>query len=108
MSEDALLGAVLDLCRLLGLHTAHFRPGRTARGWATAVQGDGKGFPDLVVVGPGGVLWVELKSRRGRLSGEQERWCSWLGAAGQEYRVWRPEDLVSGRVQRELASLRSR
>ena len=42
--EDALQTRVIDLCRLLGLHTAHFRPGLTQTGrWRTAVGGDGKG-----------------------------------------------------------------
>jgi hypothetical protein len=38
---------VIDLARLLGWRCAHFRPGRTARGWRTPVQADGAGFPDL-------------------------------------------------------------
>src|SRR5258705_9090381 len=51
MSEEELLTAVLQLCRVLGLRTAHFRPARTEKGWRTPVSGDGKGFPDLIIVG---------------------------------------------------------
>lgn len=56
MTEQQLLANVLDLCRLLGLRTAHFRPAQTAHGWRTPVSGDGQGWPDLVIVGAGGIL----------------------------------------------------
>lgn len=108
MSEGDLLTAVLDLCGLLGLRVAHFRPARTEHGWRTAVQGDGKGFPDLVITGPGGVLYVELKSATGRMSAEQQAWMDALTAAGQPVAVWRPADLGSGRIESELRTLRAR
>src|SRR5690606_21908778 len=57
MSENELLVGILDRARWFGVVTAHFRPARTKTGWVTAVAGDGKGFPDLVLVGPGGVLY---------------------------------------------------
>lgn len=105
MTEDDLLTSVLELCSLLGLHTAHFRPAKTERGWRTAVSGDGKGFPDLVIVG-NGVLFRELKSERGRLSPEQVVWMRKLYAAGADATDWRPSDWRSGRIERELKELR--
>jgi hypothetical protein len=48
ITEAAFLRQVLDLAKLRGWRTAHFRPAQTSRGWRTAVQGDGAGFPDLV------------------------------------------------------------
>lgn len=62
------------------------------------------GFPDLVLckqangnVAQGlhkqGLLFVELKSERGRLRPEQEIWIEALRSAGQEVYVWRPSDL---------------
>ncbi|MGH3447549.1 MAG: VRR-NUC domain-containing protein [Nocardioidaceae bacterium] len=90
MSEDDLLSCVVDLARLLGLRTAHFRPAKTDRGWRTPVQGDGKGFPDLVIVGPGGVLYRELKGTRGRQKREQVAWEHALHLAGADVAVWTP------------------
>jgi hypothetical protein len=103
VSEDDLLKAVLKLARLLGVMAAHFRPAQTQRGnWVTAVQGDGKGYPDLTLAGPGGVLFRELKSEKGPTSPEQKAWIGSLGEAGADVAVWRPADLRSGRIEREL------
>lgn len=108
MTEDDLLKTVLDMCKQFRLKTAHFRPAKTQAGnWVTAVQGDGKGFPDLVIVGPGGVLFRELKSDIGRLSPEQKMWMYKLNEAGADFGRWRPADLHSGRIERELRALRN-
>ncbi len=107
VSEDDLLDAVLDLAKTLGLRTAHFRPAQTAQGWRTPVSGDGKGWPDLVLVGPGGVLFRELKSARGAASVEQRLWLNVLALAGQDTGVWRPDDLQSGRILAEMQALRA-
>lgn len=104
--EDDLLKAVIDLCKLLGLRTVHFRPAKTAQGWRTAVQGDGKGWPDLVIVGPGGVLYRELKATGKYPDLDQRAWIAALGAAGQDVAVWRPVDLISGRIEAELRAIR--
>lgn len=108
LSEDDLLTTVLDMCKVLGLRVAHFRPARTEHGWRTAVQGDGKGFPDLVICGPGGVLFRELKTATGRTSADQAAWLTDLAEGGQNAEVWRPEDLRSGRIEAELRALRGR
>jgi hypothetical protein len=105
VTEDDLLGAVLDLCRLKHLHTAHFRPARTAGGWRTAVSGDGKGFPDLVIVGPRGVLFRELKAERGRTSPQQAEWTFWLRQAGADMGYWDPADLRAGLILEQLKGI---
>ncbi len=89
MTEAAFQRQVLTLARLYRWRVAHFRPGRTAKGWRTAVSGDGKGFPDLVLVREY-VLFVELKTDSGRLTAEQKVWQAALQAAGQRALVWRP------------------
>lgn len=105
--EDALLIAVLDLAKLYGLRTAHFRPALSKTGrWITAVQGDGKGWPDLTIVGPGGVLFRELKAERGSPTPEQRTWLEALTAAGADAGIWKPRDLASGLIQRQLNGLR--
>ncbi len=108
MSEDQLLTNIIDACRKMGsLHTAHFRPGLTQTGnWRTAVSGDGKGWPDLTIVGPGGVLFRELKAERGSLKPDQKSWIGWLTEAGADVAVWKPRDWHSGRILIELETLR--
>jgi len=123
MSEEAFTTQVIAMAKARGWLTAHFRPAMTKRGkWVTAVQGDGKGFPDLVLVRrevvrmsdtpdrcfhgvvifaqpnipcefPGRVIFAELKSMRGALTEEQQEWIDTLKAAGQEVYVWRPSDI---------------
>jgi hypothetical protein len=63
------------------------------------------GFPDWVCAGPGGVLWRELKRESGKLTTAQLGWLQTLTGAGQDAGVWRPADLCSGRITRELATL---
>lgn len=65
-----------------------------------------KGFPDLMVVGPGGVLFRELKTTDGMFRGlrpDQVTWRDWLQAAGQDWKIWSPLDLNSGLIEHELA-----
>jgi hypothetical protein len=84
---------VLDLAARFGWMRAHFRPARTATGgWTTPVAGDGAGFPDLVLVRRGRILFVELKAGTGRVTPEQRRWLDELAATPADVHVWRPED----------------
>lgn len=96
MTEAELQAAVIELAKVYGWTVAHFRPAQTSKGWRTPVAADGKGFPDLVLVHPhpmwGGVLFRELKSQRGKLAPEQERWGTTLTEAGGDWAVWRPSD----------------
>jgi hypothetical protein len=105
MGEQDLQGAVIDLCRLLHLRVAHFRPARSNLGWRTPVGADGAGFPDLVIVGPGGLAFRELKSDRGRLSADQKLWRAALYDAEADYDLWRPVDWLDGIVNFELRML---
>jgi hypothetical protein len=106
MSEDELLGNVLDAAKTFKLRTAHFRPAQVRSGkWVTPVQGDGKGFPDVVIVGPGGSLMRELKAEGKYPTPEQREWLAWLTAAGLDAGVWKPCDWRSGRIERELRAI---
>ncbi|MEU3455621.1 hypothetical protein ABZ671_18770 [Micromonospora sp. NPDC006766] len=107
MSEDDLLKVILSLCQTMHLRTAHFRPARTEKGWRTPVQGDGKGWLDLVIVGSE-VLYRETKSTNGRVEPDQQVWMDALAAAGQNVGVWRPIDLLNGTIGRELNAIRRR
>ena len=101
MTEKDLQDAVLELAKRLGWRTAHFRPALTPTGrWVTAVQGDGKGFPDLVLARKGVVLFIELKSDKGRLSVEQKAWYDELPFPHTF--VFRPKDWRSSLIESVL------
>ena len=92
MREDDLLAAILDAARLLGIRSAHFRPAQTKRGaWVTPVAGDGKGWPDLILLGRR-LLIREVKVGRNKVSAEQDAWITALTDAGQNAGVWRETD----------------
>jgi hypothetical protein len=84
--------AVIGVAQALGWRVAHFRPARTAKGWRTAVSGDGKGFPDLLLARGDRLIVAELKTGRGRLTREQRAWLDAFAAVpGVTACVWRPK-----------------
>lgn len=92
LTERDFQNVVVDWCkwhRLLVYHTYDSRRSQA-------------GFPDLVIVG-NRVIWVELKSARGRISHTQNEWLNRLQRAGQEIYLWRPADWPH--AQRVLDSL---
>lgn len=103
MTEQQLTDAIVELCRYLGVLVHHDRPARTERGWRTAVQGH-EGFPDLVIVGSGGVLWRELKSERGQLTTHQAMWLAKLRSAGADFATWRTSDWPT-RIRAEIEAV---
>lgn len=64
----------------------------------------GSGVPDWCFIGTR-ILWRELKLERGRLSDAQKRWRWSLFMAGADWAIWRPADLYSGRIERELRAI---
>lgn len=102
MNETELQDAVIELARLLGYLVAHFRPAKTDQGWRTPVQADGKGFPDLVLVGRGRVIYAELKNDVRKLEPEQRVWLDALHVCGAEVYVWRPTDYAAGAIDAVL------
>lgn len=104
MTEAQLLDNVIDAAQKLGWRVAHFRPAKTSQGWRTAVQGDGKGFPDLVCANDvmGEAFFAECKSQRGTLDPEQEMWRDVLLAAGQRWYLFRPSDWLDGAIFKVL------
>lgn len=105
MTEDQLLVAVLGMAKVYGWRSAHFRPAQTQRGrWITAVQGDGKGFPDVCAIHGKArrAVFAELKAQRGHLSPEQSAWLETLKAVDVEVYLWRPSDLLDGTIEAVL------
>lgn len=91
ISEAVFLPQIIELAQTLGWLSAHFRPAMTAKGYRTAVSGDGKGFPDLMLARER-VIYVELKSEVGKLDADQIKWRDRLLKAGEEWYCWRPSD----------------
>ena len=93
MTETQWQNTIVETAQRFGWRAAHFRRAQVRQGrYATPVAYDAAGFPDLVLVTEGRILFVELKTDRGRVSPEQRAWHEWLEAAGQDVRVWRPRD----------------
>ena len=91
-TEEEFLRAVLALAKDRGWLSYHARPAMSRGGkFLTAVQGSGKGFPDLVLVRDS-VVWAELKTATGRLRPEQAGWIAQLKLARQAVFLWRPAD----------------
>lgn len=91
-SEEQFLREVLRLAKGYGWRSYHARPARCADNtWRTAVQGDGKGFPDLVLVRER-IIVAELKAKYGKPSSHQTEWLYALSNAGAEVYTWWPKD----------------
>lgn len=114
LTGTVLQRSVIELAHVLHLRVAHFRPARLtpdpetgAERWRTAVAADGKGYPDLTIVGPGGVIWREIKRAGETVTREQLAWLAWLADAGCDAAIWRPVDWPD-RITRELRAIARR
>jgi hypothetical protein len=93
ITEKEFMKQVIVFARLRGWLVAHFRPARTAKGWCTAVEADGQGFPDLVLVRSSEILFVECKrSEKEKPTPEQRKWLLALATSGCRAMIWSPED----------------
>lgn len=95
-SEAEFQRNLITLAHGLNYSCAHFRTVRVQRAngsvsYQTPVQADGAGFPDLVMVGHGRVIFVELKANKGRVRPEQETWINMLREGGATVFLWRPK-----------------
>ena len=103
LSEAELQQSVVQMAHLHGWLVHHGRPARTANGWCTPITGD-VGFPDLVLVREGIIIFCELKSARGRISTQQQGWLNQLsGNYSTRVVVWRPRDWFSGEIAETLS-----
>jgi hypothetical protein len=93
LTENEFQKSVIELARRFKWKCVHFKPAMVGKGrWVTPVQGDGRGFVDLVLVRDTRLLFAELKADKRYPSPEQRAWIDALRAAGQEVFVWRPAD----------------
>lgn len=98
MTERELDNGVRAICRDLRLHRYHTWDSRKSD----------SGFPDLVIAGLGGVLFRELKRESATPTIRQQQWLDILAAGGMDIGVWRPSDLLSRRIHRELMAIAKR
>lgn len=86
VTEAELQKAVVELARRFGWLVYHVPDSRRA----TA-----RGCPDLICLNESQarVMFVELKTEKGKIRPEQTFWIGVLTAAGIEVHVWRPSDL---------------
>lgn len=110
MSETQFQNSIVKIARLTGWLVFHARAGRSRGGrWSTPMQGD-SGFPDLVMVGHGRLIFAELKKQDAPgPTAAQQAWLDALAAVvgdavtgPVEVFVWRPSDLDA--VARVLSS----
>jgi hypothetical protein len=94
ITEAQLQQTVTSICDLLGLDHFHVRNSK----------GMTPGWPDLVIIGAR-VIYRELKTEAGVLSADQKRVGARLAAAGVDWGLWRPRDLRSGTIERQLREL---
>ena len=105
MTETELQYAILDLAKLLGVLVHHCRPAPIRNGkWITPIQGNA-GFVDLVLAGPGGVVFAELKGDTTQPTEMQMRWLGTLEAAGASAYLWRPAQWYDQTIQDVLKRL---
>lgn len=94
MKENDLQSSILDFIAYLpGVLVYHALPGRVGEDgrWVTPMAGD-KGFLDLVIAGPNGLLFRELKTEKGKVTEGQQKWLWTLRESGHDAGIWRPSD----------------
>jgi hypothetical protein len=66
----------------------------------------GKGLPDLILAGPRGVIFREVKTTwPEKPTPEQTTWLYTLRAAGISAKVWTESDLLAGNVEYEIRKI---
>lgn len=95
MTELELEREVRRLLSKYRLYGYHVRDSRTA---------SEPGWPDWVIVGAK-ILYRELKDGSGTLDADQRHVRNLLLQADADYGVWRPADLDSGRIDKELRAV---
>lgn len=97
MSEADLQSRVRSMCDSLGLAVEHVENSLQGRTWLP-------GMPDLTIFGHV-ILYRELKDEVKDLSPKQRRVRGIIIAAGGNWGLWRPRDLISGQIATELTSI---
>ena len=81
-TEKQFQDSIMELCELLNIIAFHSGDPR---------RDSVAGFPDLVLIGKR-VIYVELKTEKGRTSKSQDIMHTRLNKSGVEFYLWRPSD----------------
>lgn len=93
MSEADLLDSVRQLCRALRIPVYHTFDSRRSP----------EGFPDLVCIRNGEILFRELKTMKGKCTPAQLQWLDALSHVERvSVGIWRPSDWRSDLILHEL------
>ena len=82
LSEAEFQRTVIELARLHRWLPYHTHDSRRSN----------RGFPDLVLVRDGRLIFAELKTAKGQTSPDQRLWLAELGKAHPDVYLWRPGD----------------
>lgn len=88
--------AIIDLCLRLGYLVFHDNDPQRNRA----------GFPDLVIVGYGKLVILELKTDRNEATPQQRAWLAELTAAGIDARIYRTSSWKTNDLVNELQTIR--
>lgn len=95
MTEKELESSVAALCTFY----------RLARFHQLNSIGTAPGWPDDTILGPKRAIFRELKTQKGRLTTAQTATHDIMVECGLDIAVWRPIDLIEGRIENELKDL---
>jgi len=96
VTHDEVIGRVGGLADELGVMWVYFPRSVLLRGQ--------RGVPDLLLAGPGGVAFAEIKTGTA-LEPDQVAWRDVLRSVGVPWHLWQPGSLFDGSVTRELRRL---
>jgi len=98
ISEKTLQGLVEGYCLQKGLLFYHTYDSRRSVA----------GYPDLTILGAGGVMLAELKSETGKLSRSQKAWVDAAIASHTPVRIWRPAQRRDGTIRADIDEFAAR
>jgi hypothetical protein len=96
MEHDQVIALAIAAARARQLYVAH---------WPDSRRAAAPGWPDLIIIGAGGMIFREVKTGRARPSPEQIAVAYMLAALGHDWRVWDELDWFSGQIENELDAL---
>jgi hypothetical protein len=76
--------------------------------WPDSLQVTEKGWPDWMLLGPGGLIFRETKGAGQVPSGEQRAVGYALQALGYDWALWAPWDYHCGAIERQIEALSTR
>jgi hypothetical protein len=111
MKESELQSVVIDLLNAFNWRFTHFRPAMRQSGrWSTPISGHA-GYPDITATKNGAILFIELKSEKGRIRPDQHEWLNDLSINPHiEAYVLRPGDIdaLTRRLSGDIGALAHR